>query len=419
MNEALDIPGYKIESTLGEGGMATVYLAIQESLERKVALKVMNTSLVMDPSFCQRFLDEGKTIAKLRHPAIVTIYDIGCHNSLYYMAMEYIEGGTLKERLEKPVGVLEALDIIRAIASALGFAHLHSFVHRDVKPANILFRADGSPTLTDFGIAKALESDKQLTQMGYAVGTPEYMSPEQARAAKLDGRSDLYSLGIVFYELLTGTRPFVGNDPFATALMHIDKQPPTLPAHLSIYQPILDRLLAKHPDERFANAGELLNALDAISNNHKSVEYRIDQEDKTVLKSPSAVDDIVTEAEQGTAILPPEVDAGSGRRFPVIAVAAGLMLALMLALGVAYVRYQPESPGGPDREPPESQVPSAVQKRIDRLLESAEAHRAIGRLREPPGANAYDAYQMVLDLDPGNARARRGLREIEQAESAQ
>jgi serine/threonine-protein kinase PpkA len=417
MNAAMEISGYQIQSILGEGGMATVYLAIQESLERKVALKVMNASLVEDESFCQRFLDEGKTVAKLRHPAIVTIFDIGCQNSIYYyMAMEYVEGGTLSDRIEQPMGALDALDIIRPIASALGYAHQNGFVHRDVKPANILFRADGSATLTDFGIAKALESDKQLTQRGFAVGTPDYMSPEQARAAKLDGRSDLYSLGIVFYELLTGGRPFVSDDPFATALMHINQAPPRLPDHLATYQPIMDCLLAKNPAERYADARQLINALDVLGSN-KSVEYRIDNNDKTLLKPTAAVAEIEAVAAAQTAAKPVQQDNEPRKRFPLVIAAAVLALSsVAIGLGYVWLNPVPEPVPGPG---PTGGPPSEEQQRIVNLLEGAEAHKAIGRLREPPGGNAYEAYQMVLAIDPGNQQARRGLREIEQMEPSQ
>lgn len=261
----IEIPGYEIESELGDGAMATVYLATQRSLERKVALKIMAAALAADRSFCERFLREGKTLARLSHPHTVTIYDIGNVGNFYYMAMEYLPNGTLKERIAAGLSAEQGLVYIRQIASALGYAHGLGLVHRDVKPANILFRADGAAVLSDFGIAKSLEDRTQFTQAGFAVGTPSYMSPEQARGQDIDGRADLYALGVVLYEILTGKLPYVGADSLSTALAHLTEPLPELPLAQGRYQPILSRLLAKDPAQRFADAAALIAALDALA----------------------------------------------------------------------------------------------------------------------------------------------------------
>lgn len=260
----IEIPGYQIERELGDGAMATVYLATQRSLERKVALKIMAAALAADRSFCERFLREGKTLARLSHPHTVTIYDIGNVGTHYYMAMEYLPNGTLKERIAAGLRAGEGLGYLRQIASALGYAHGLGLVHRDVKPANILFRADGTAVLSDFGIAKSLEDRTQFTQAGFAVGTPSYMSPEQARGQQIDGRADLYALGVVFYEILTGKLPYVGADSLSTALAHLTEPLPSLPIEQGRYQDILAKLLAKDPAQRFANAAELIAALDSL-----------------------------------------------------------------------------------------------------------------------------------------------------------
>ncbi len=260
----IEIPGYEIESELGDGAMAIVYLATQRSLERKVALKIMAAALAADRSFCERFLREGKTLARLSHPHTVTIYDIGNVGNFYYMAMEYLPNGTLKERIAAGLSAEQGLVYIRQIASALGYAHALGLVHRDVKPANILFRADGAAVLSDFGIAKSLEDRTQFTQAGFAVGTPSYMSPEQARGQDIDGRADLYALGVVLYEILTGKLPYVGADSLSTALAHLTEPLPELPLAQGRYQPILSRLLAKDPAQRFADAAALIAALDAL-----------------------------------------------------------------------------------------------------------------------------------------------------------
>lgn len=259
------IPGFDIEGEIGEGAMATVYLATQRSLERKVALKIMAASLAADPTFCERFLREGRTLARLSHPHTVTIHDIGNVGPLYYMAMEYLPNGTLKERIAAGLTPEQGLRYIRQIASALGYAHEQGLVHRDVKPANILFRGDGNAVLSDFGIAKSLDDRTQFTQAGFAVGTPSYMSPEQARGQEIDGRADLYALGVVLYEILVGELPYNGTDALSTALAHLTEPLPELPVHHGRYQDVLSRLLAKNPAERFPDANALLAALDRLA----------------------------------------------------------------------------------------------------------------------------------------------------------
>jgi serine/threonine-protein kinase PpkA len=258
------IPGFDIGGEIGEGAMATVYLARQRSLERKVALKIMAATLAADPTFCERFLREGRTLARLSHPHTVTIHDIGNVDDLYYMAMEYLPNGTLKERVAAGISAEQGLVYVRQIASALGYAHAQGLVHRDVKPANILFRANGSAVLSDFGIAKSLDDRTQFTQAGFAVGTPSYMSPEQARGLEIDGRADLYALGVVLYELLVGKLPYNGTDALSTALAHLTEPLPELPIHHGRYQHILARLLAKDREDRFADAAELIAALDNL-----------------------------------------------------------------------------------------------------------------------------------------------------------
>ena len=262
--EPPQIPGYRIERILGKGATATVYLAIQESLDRRVALKILSAQLVKDPAFNKRFIKEGKTVARLAHPHIVAVYDTGSHQTVFYIAMEYLECGSLKERIKAGLTPEAALQVLRQIAQALGYAHRQHCIHRDLKPANILFRDAETAVLSDFGIAKNLEDKTQLTAAGWRIGTPNYMSPEQAMGKPVDARSDLYSLGILFYEMLTGTRPYKGADAFETALLHVKAPVPILPEPLKHFQPVLDRLLAKDPSTRFASAEELIQALQPV-----------------------------------------------------------------------------------------------------------------------------------------------------------
>jgi serine/threonine-protein kinase PpkA len=258
----IDIPGYTILRPIGEGGMASVFLAVQKSLEREVALKVMSPMLAANTEFANRFLIEGKITAKLQHPNLVTVYDIGAHNNIYYLAAEYIPGGTLKERIhEGELSVALALDAVSDIAHGLDFAHQKGFVHRDVKPGNVLYRADGRVVLADFGIAKAMDGSNSSTVAGASIGTPDYMSPEQARGEPVDGRSDLYSLGTVLYEILTGAPPYQAADPFTVALMHVTHPVPTLPEPYEWLQPLIEGLMAKSPSERYNTGAAFVDAL--------------------------------------------------------------------------------------------------------------------------------------------------------------
>jgi formylglycine-generating enzyme required for sulfatase activity len=262
----IEIPGYYLKRTIGTGGMATVYLAVQESLDREVALKVMTPVLSADETFAARFRREARTIGKLSHPNIVQIYDVGTtadnHN---YFSMQYLPGGTLKDRLNQPMEEMEVLRIFTGVLKALGFAHELGFVHRDVKPENILFDVAGTPILTDFGIARALRSSTRITQTGMSVGTSRYMSPEQARGTTVDARSDLYAMGVVLYEALTGSPPFESEDTFAVAYAHVNEPVPSLPASARDWEPVVHRAMAKDPRERFPTADAFIAALEDMA----------------------------------------------------------------------------------------------------------------------------------------------------------
>jgi len=264
MNGFPEISGYRIERELGTGGMATVYLAVQENLNRQVAIKVLSPVLLADKQFIQRFLQEAETAANLHHSNIVPIHDIGRSDNFNYIVMEYLEE-SLKDRIKQgPIGPKVALDIVNQMARALDYAHAEGFVHRDIKPENIMFRRDGTPVLTDFGIARAMDSATKLTKTGISIGTPYYMSPEQARGEKLDGRADIYSLGVVFYEMLTGSVPFDAENTVAIVLKHIQEPIPRLPPHLTLYQPLIDSMMAKERDARARSEVELIGLIEAL-----------------------------------------------------------------------------------------------------------------------------------------------------------
>ncbi|MGH8644994.1 MAG: serine/threonine-protein kinase [Gammaproteobacteria bacterium] len=259
------IPGYAIERRIGKGGMASVYLAVQESLGRPVALKVLSD--FDSPEYSRRFLNEGRTIAQLIHANIITIHDIGVVRGLHYLSMEYVDGGDLNQRIRGGVTPAFALDIVAKVARALALAHRRGVVHRDVKPANILFRDDRTPLLTDFGIAKQLGGTQDVSTTGTILGSPYYMSPEQAQGKAVDGRSDIYSLGIILYEMLNGWKPFVAESDISTIVKQMNEPLPRLPAALRDYQDLLDRMTAKDVDARFTNAEELLAFLSVLPAN--------------------------------------------------------------------------------------------------------------------------------------------------------
>ena len=259
-----ELPGYELLQEIGSGGMATVYLAIQKSLDRKVAIKILRTSPnEADPERTEkRFLREGKTLAKISHKNVCGIYDIAQVGDVAYIAMEYLEGGTLVDHLREGISAGEAIAIVVQVAAALGEAHAQGIVHRDLKPANVMMRGGKVPVLTDFGIARELTADQtRITADNMIVGTPIYMSPEQVSGGEVDGRSDLYSLGIMFYELLTGQPPYQGDTPIAVCMQHLTADIPQLSGDLSELNPILDKLLAKKPEDRYEDLGEFTRSL--------------------------------------------------------------------------------------------------------------------------------------------------------------
>jgi serine/threonine protein kinase len=260
---------YEVLGEIGRGGMAVVYRAWQASLERQVALKVLPEYFLHDSEFLARFQREAKAAAALSHPNIVTIHDVGEQAGLHYIAMEYLEGGSLQDRLgRQPLALDETQRILAQIGSALDSAHSRGLIHRDIKPSNILFTADGRPKVADFGIARPSD-EAQLTRTGVLMGTPEFMAPEQAEGRAVDHRADLYALGVVLYQMLTGRVPFRRTTPHAT-LHAVIYEPPLSPRKAN---PALSRriegvvlkALAKRPEERYQRGAEMSAALRAAA----------------------------------------------------------------------------------------------------------------------------------------------------------
>lgn len=268
---------YELQSRLGRGGMAEVYRAYQPSLDRLVAIKILHPFLGEDPEFKARFEREARSVAQLRHQNIVHVYDFefDADRDLYYMVMEYIDGPTLRTRLheleenDERMPVAESARIIHRLAGAVAYAHSRGMAHRDIKPANVMLDSDNRIVLTDFGIARMV-SGPNMTASGSLVGTPAYMSPEQGLGQIGDHRSDIYSLGVVFYQMLTGVMPYDADTPIAVVLKHVnDPLPPPRDINPDIpesLERILYRALEKAPEDRYQTADEFISDLEAVVN---------------------------------------------------------------------------------------------------------------------------------------------------------
>jgi len=420
--QVMEVPGFDIKKTIGKGGMGTVYLAVQESLGRDVVLKTMNTTHAEQTDFLERFLNEGRTVAALRHPNIITVFDIGATEDLVYMSMEYVEGGDLKNRIQSGCTPADALRIMEGVAGALDFAHKEGVIHRDVKPANILFKNDGTPLLSDFGIAKHTKVDAELTSTGTILGSPFYMSPEQAEGQKVDGRADIYSLGVIFYEMLTGDRPYPGDSAIKIIVQHIQSPIPTLPAEFKQFQPLLDHMLAKNRDDRPTDAAKVVEAV-------QSLRHQTDGAGQAGAAGDTA-----------KAAGKTEKARKRGKEKQRIVALLATLVGLLLGFGGVYVytetiksshiaRHTPGVDGAGSgsastasavKMPPESDTDAdrtqiggksvSKQQFADALAQLAWLKFKQGRLTDPPGDNAHFYYSRLIKYDP--KRAAKGFSDI-------
>jgi hypothetical protein len=428
MTENVQVPGFKVLRKVGEGGMATVYLAMQESLDREVALKVMAPVLAANEAFCEQFMKEGRIAAKLTHPHLMTVHDIGEENGVYYLASEYLPAGTLRDRMDG-ISIAEVLEIARDVAAGLAYAHANGFVHRDVKPGNIMFRSDGTAVLADFGIAKAMNATTGQTMTGTAIGTPDYMSPEQAQANPVDGRSDLYSLGAVLFECLAGHKAYRAGDPYTVALMHVIEPVPKLPDNVAWLQPLIEGLMAKKPDDRFTNGETFIAECERLVAAHPEILAPAREKRTTRKRAVMPKRDF---AAGNAAPADSLVEPSRQRRLAIIG-AGAFALVVLASAGWYWMHGAPQAaqngttsvaPVVPDVAPgidDNNQALVALQQLdLPTLLARGEEYLAYGqddkhfgqKLAFPPGDNAIDIFQEVLRRDPGHARAAAALQKI-------
>jgi serine/threonine protein kinase len=339
------IGNYQILEEIGRGGMAIVYRAYQPSLNRYVAVKVLPSQFAFDEQFVERFQREARAAAGLRHPNIVVIHDVGHQEGTYYLVMEYLQGRTLKQLIEEegPLPQRRVARIVEQLADALDYAHQRGFVHRDVKPANIFVGEGDRVTLTDFGIAKAASETQHLTRTGTLMGTPEYMSPEQAEGGRVDHRTDLYALGVVLYQMLVGRVPFSATTPHAVLYKHVHEPPPPPkqinPKLSSAVESLILRAVAKRPEQRFQRGRELTVAMQAA----------------LAGKAPARPPPIPPPTRPGTT--------ASQQRSPLVWILAGIAAALVLLLGGLFLIL-----GGDESD--ESRLPSTTHTSTSEVVAS-------------------------------------------------
>ncbi|MBU2874213.1 serine/threonine protein kinase [Marinobacter salexigens] len=410
---------YKVEEVLGEGAMGVVYACYDSAIGRRVAIKTIHAHLLQGAEgeeLRQRFSREIRAVGKLSHPNIVGIFDTdeatddkGAIEP--YFVMEFVDGQDLQAYLASGTRfpLTKTIDIACQVLDAFEYTHKLGIIHRDVKPANIFLTEDGHIKIADFGIARV--DNSSLTQTGAVMGTPNYMSPEQCSGQVMDSRSDLFSIAVVLYELLTGEKAFSGNSVHATMMKLVQSNPeppsvfnPSLPKSLDA---VMAKALAKSPDDRFQSAAEFARALEPFKQGSKS--------------APQGSE--VASGEETLLVTQPELSGkdtklnAKGKRRPPMALLSGVAAALLLTGGIGFYTLSGKDEVAPAQrvnvQPFATDLSPATQEKVEKLLRVANMHESANRLVFPSGSSAYYVYNTVFELDPGNPRARAGLLKME------
>ncbi len=429
MEAPIQIPNFELFKEIGRGGMSRVYLARQLQPKREVAIKIVSPGSAPDEAFLSSLKIEGDTIAGLSHDNIVTVFACGVVDKHYYLAMEILSGGDLTERIKKGLRAEDAVEVMIQIGGALGHAHKKQVLHRDIKPENVMFHESGKAVLVDFGIAKEGDTESSFTQVGAVVGTPHYMSPERCMGKSTDARSDLYAMGVMFYEMLTGHKVFEGRDTFAVSYAHVYEPVPPLPPEHARFQGIINKLLAKDPKDRYQTADEMVAALKKHRAGAPSSAEPATRRVDTTISSPLqeklkrlAADDAgpgATTVNQPTgpvnlhaptAVSAPLGAASGTASTPAVEAPKGksvMLYGAIVALVVvgSGVMFWPK-PQSDDSDIPKVLLSAEQSVKVQNLLGSAAA--------QTRGENyevAADNYEQVLrDFDCSNEEARRGLK---------
>jgi serine/threonine protein kinase len=420
------ISHYQIVEHLGRGGMAEVYKAYQPALDRYVAVKILHPFVATDETFLARFEREARAVAALRHANIVRVFDFGHEDDTYYMVMEFVDGQTLKHRLNElraagqVMSPAETTKLITQTARALHHAHRRSLIHRDIKPANVLLTAGGDAVLSDFGIARMLESTR-YTMTGI-IGTPDYMSPEQGQGLEIDLRTDIYSLGIVLYECLTGNTPFSADTPLAVIFKHV-QDPLPLPRGVNpniteAMERVVLKSLAKSPEDRFASAEEMADALAAAQKGDDTLIGEADTLSKLFAdlglerpEEPTAAPADTAVPLRDTAVAPPitpreKVTPLRPRRIPSIPLIAGLVIVILALAGAAFLFFRP--PVSDDEQP--SQARRVVVSEVEGTVTTSSGNKSAldsgDEVQTGEGSGAKLALDEAIIRLAGNTRLR-------------